>query len=148
LLRRRGLRGLAFHPDYEQNGYFYVNYTDLNGDTVIARFSVSADPNRADPGSETRLLGVDQPFPNHNGGAMAFGPDGTLYIGLGDGGSGGDPLGNGQNPNALLGKVLRLDVDGGDPYAIPPDNPFVGGGGAPEVWAWGLRNPGVFPSTT
>ena len=138
----RGLLGLAFHPRYAENGFFYVNYSDLNGDTVIARFSVSSDdPNRADPGSEAQLLWIDQPYPNHNGGGTVFGPDGYLYLGLGDGGSGGDPQGNGQNPNTLLGKILRLDVDGGEPYAIPLDNPFAGGNGAPEVWAYGLRNP-------
>src|SRR3990170_1424277 len=93
----RGLLGLAFHPRYAENGLFYVNYTDLNGNTVIARFQALADPQRADPGSEMRLLGVDQPFPNHNGGGLAFGPDGYLYLGLGDGGSGGDPLDNGHN---------------------------------------------------
>lgn len=146
----RGLLGLAFHPDFEQKGYFYINYIDLNGDTVIARFRVSEDIHRADRGSETRLLGVAQPFPNHNGGAVVFGPDGYLYLGLGDGGSAGDPLGNAQNTNSLLGKILRLEVspssqmDSSVPYRIPPDNPFVQGGGAPEVWAYGLRNPWRF----
>jgi glucose/arabinose dehydrogenase len=137
----RGLLGLAFHPRYTENGYFYVNYTDLSGDTVIDRFSVTSDPNRADPASEEQLLGIDQPYPNHNGGATVFGPDGYLYLGLGDGGSAGDPQGNAQNTVALLGKILRLDVDNGEPYAIPPDNPFAQGGGAPEVWVYGLRNP-------
>ena len=137
----RGLLGLAFHPNYAENGLFYVNYTDLNGDTSISRFRASEDPNRADPASEVRLLRVAQPFRNHNGGVVEFGPDGYLYLGLGDGGSGGDPMNNGQNTGVLLGKILRLDVDGGEPYAIPPDNPFAGGGGAPEVWAYGLRNP-------
>lgn len=138
----QGLLGLAFHPRYAENGFFYVNYTDLNGDTVIARFQVSSsDPNRADPGSEYRLLSVPQPYPNHNGGAVAFGPDGYLYLGLGDGGSAGDPQGNGQSLNTLLGKILRLDVDRGEPYAIPADNPFANGGGRPEIWAYGLRNP-------
>ena len=140
----RGLLGLAFHPNYENNGIFYINYIDLNGDTVIARFHVSNDPDQADASSETNVLGIPQPYPNHNGGSMAFGPDDYLYLGLGDGGSGGDPHGNGQNPNTLLGKILRLDVDSAEPYAIPPDNPFVQGGGAPEVWAWGLRNPWRF----
>ncbi|HJW89549.1 MAG TPA: PQQ-dependent sugar dehydrogenase [Anaerolineales bacterium] len=140
----RGLLGLAFHPRYAENGLFYVNYTDLNGNTVIARFQVLADPQRADPGSEMRLLGVDQPFPNHNGGGLAFGSDGYLYLGLGDGGSGGDPLDNGQNTQTLLGKLLRIRVDGGEPYALPPDNPFINGGGAPEIWAYGLRNPWRF----
>jgi glucose/arabinose dehydrogenase len=141
----RGLLGLAFHPQFAQNGYFYVNYTDRNGDTVISRFQASTeDPQRVDPASESQLLGVAQPFRNHNGGVLAFGPDGTLYIGLGDGGSQGDPRGNGQNTRSLLGKILRLDVDSGDPYAIPPDNPFVQRGGAPEVWAYGLRNPWRF----
>ena len=139
----RGLLGLAFHPDYEHNGLFYVNYTDLSGDTVIARFNVSSDPDRADPASETLVLGVPQPYPNHNGGGMAFGPDGYLYLGLGDGGSGGDPQGNGQNLEVLLGKLLRLDVNGGEPYAIPTDNPYAAGG-APEAWATGLRNPWRF----
>lgn len=135
----QGLLGLAFHPQYTQNGFFYVNYTDRNGDTVIARFQVSSDPNVADPASETALLHVDQPFPNHNGGVLAFGPDGYLYVGLGDGGSGGDPLGNGQNTGVLLGKILRLDVNSGDPYTVPVDNPFGN-----EVWAYGLRNPWRF----
>ena len=140
----RGLLGLAFHPQYSENGFFFVNYTDLSGDTVIARFQASEDINRADPVSEVKLLIVEQPYGNHNGGSLAFGLDGYLYIGLGDGGSGGDPLGNGQNTNTLLGKILRLDVDQGDPYAIPSDNPFAQGGGAPEVWAYGLRNPWRF----
>ena len=132
----QGLLGLAFHPNYAQSGRFFVNYTDNNGNTVIARFQVSSDPNVADPNSEVKLLGVDQPFPNHNGGILAFGPDGYLYAGLGDGGSQGDPYGNAQNTKALLGKILRLDVDSAEPYAIPSDNPFGN-----EVWAYGLRNP-------
>jgi glucose/arabinose dehydrogenase len=132
----QGLLGLAFHPQYQENGRFFVNYTDSRGDTVIARFQVSSDPNVADPASEVPLLGYDQPFPNHNGGAMAFGPDGYLYIGSGDGGAAGDPIGNAQNTDTLLGKILRVDVDSGDPVAVPPDNPFGN-----EVWAYGLRNP-------
>jgi glucose/arabinose dehydrogenase len=136
----QGLLGLAFHPDFETTPYFYVNYTDKKGNTVIARFQ--ADGDTADPASEKDLLKVDQPFPNHNGGVLVFGPnDGFLYAGLGDGGSQGDPNGNAQNTNVLLGKILRLDVDHGDPYAIPPDNPFAQGGGRPEIWAYGLRNP-------
>ncbi len=138
----RGLLGLAFHPDYKDKPYFYLNYTDLNGNTVIARFRANADA--ADPASEMDLLKVDQPFPNHNGGEMTFGPDGCLYVGLGDGGSQGDPHGNGQNTNVLLGKILRLDVDAGERYRIPTGNPFVGGGGKPEIWAYGLRNPWRF----
>jgi len=138
----RGLLGLAFHPRYRENGYFYVNYTDTNGDTSISRFQVSPDnPDVADGGTEKRLLFVPQPYPNHNGGAVVFGPDGFLYLGLGDGGSGGDPQGNGQSTQTLLGKILRIDVDSGDPYTIPPDNPFASGGGLPEIWAYGLRNP-------
>lgn len=138
----RGLLGLAFHPRYAENGYFYTNYTDPDGNTVIARFQVTPDdPERAEPGSEQRLLFIQQPYGNHNGGSVVFGPDGYLYLGLGDGGSGGDPLGSGQSTNTLLGKVLRIDVDGGDPYVIPPDNPFATGGGLAEIWAYGLRNP-------
>ena len=141
----QGLLGLAFHPRYTENGYFFVNYTDKNGDTHIARFSVSAqEPDRADPASEEQLIFQPQPYPNHNGGSVVFGPDGYLYLGLGDGGSGGDPQGNGQSTQTLLGKILRIDVDAGDPYAIPPDNPFVGGGGLPEIYAYGLRNPWRF----
>jgi len=141
----QGLLGLAFHPDYKTNGFFYVNYTDRNGDTAISRFSVSPDPNMADPSSELRMLGIPQPYANHNGGSMAFGPDGYLYLGLGDGGSGGDPLFNGQSLNTLLGKILRLDVDHDIPYSIPPDNPFAGSGEVhQEIWASGLRNPWRF----
>ena len=132
----QGLLGLALHPQYAQNGRFFVNYTDNNGHDVIARFQVSSDPNVADPNSEVKLLSVDDPFPNHNGGVLAFGPDGYLYAGLGDGGSQGDPFGNGQNTKALLGKILRLDVDSAETYAVPSDNPFGN-----EVWAYGLRNP-------
>ena len=139
----QGLLGLAFHPDFARNGFFYVNYTKLGGDTVIARFTASG--NSADPSSEVRLLEVSQPFPNHNGGGLAFGPDGYLYIGLGDGGAGGDPLGTAQSGNSLLGKILRIDVDNGDPYGIPSDNPFAGSGEVyQEVWAYGLRNPWRF----
>jgi glucose/arabinose dehydrogenase len=132
----QGLLGLAFHPNYKQNGFFYVNYTGSGGTTHIARFQVTQDPNFADPNSEMTLLTVGQPFPNHNGGALAFGPDGYLYAGLGDGGSAGDPFGNSQKTDTLLGKILRLDVDQSQPYAIPLDNPFGN-----EVWAYGLRNP-------
>jgi glucose/arabinose dehydrogenase len=135
----QGLLGLAFHPQYQENGRFFVNYTDVNGDTVFARFQVSSDPNVADLNSEEALLGVDQPFANHNGGGLAFGPDGFLYAGLGDGGSQGDPNGNAQNTDVLLGKMLRLDVDSADPYAVPADNPFGN-----EVWAYGFRNPWRF----
>jgi len=140
----QGLLGLVFHPAHEENGFFYVNYTDRNGDTVIARFTASPGSSQADPGSEQVLLQVDQPFANHNGGGLEFGPDGNLYIGLGDGGSQGDPQANGQSVDTFLGKLLRIDVDSGDPYAIPPDNPFAGGGGRPEIWAYGLRNPWRF----
>ena len=133
----QGLLGLAFHPDFASNGFFYVNYTERGGDTVIARFTAAGDT--ADPKSEKRLLGVEQPFANHNGGGLAFGPDGYLYIALGDGGSGGDPEGNGQNLNTLLGKILRIDVNNGDPYEIPPGNPFD-----TEVFYFGLRNPWRF----
>jgi glucose/arabinose dehydrogenase len=135
----QGLLGLAFHPQYAQNGRFFVNYTDKNGDTVLARFQVSSDPNVADPNSEVKILGVDQPFANHNGGGLVFGPDSYLYAGLGDGGSQGDPFGNAQNTGVLLGKILRLDVDSAEPYAVPADNPFGN-----EVWAYGLRNPWRF----
>ena len=138
----QGLLGLAFHQHYTENGRFFVNYTDNNGNTVIARFQASAD--FSDPNSEVDLLHVNQPFPNHNGGAVVFGPDGYLYLGLGDGGSQGDPSRNGQNLKTLLGKILRIDVDHGDPYSIPSDNPFAASGGLPEVWAYGLRNPWRF----
>jgi glucose/arabinose dehydrogenase len=140
----QGLLGIAFHPHYEENGFFYINYTDRSGDTVIARYS-APDGDQADPNSEHVLLRQDQPASNHNGGALAFGPDGYLYIGLGDGGLANDAFGNGQNGQSWLAKILRIDVDGGDPYAIPPDNPFVGEDGfADEIWAYGLRNPWRF----
>jgi glucose/arabinose dehydrogenase len=139
----RGLLGLAFHPKYSTNGLFFINYTDTKGDTVVASYGVSAgDSNQADPQQMAIIITVDQPFPNHNAGQLAFGPDGDLYIGLGDGGSAGDPHGNAQNPAVLLGKMLRLDVNRGTPYRIPPDNPFIHNSAfAPEIWALGLRNP-------
>jgi glucose/arabinose dehydrogenase len=141
----RGLLGLDFHPNYAENGQFFVHYSDLNGDTVIARYSVSADdPNVADPNSGEIILTQTQPYPNHNGGQIEFGPDGYLYIGLGDGGSQADPQNNAQNPNTLLGKILRIDVDGGEPYSNPADNPYASGGGLPEIWALGFRNPWRF----
>jgi glucose/arabinose dehydrogenase len=137
----RGLLGLAFHPEFTSNGRFFVNYTRPSGATIIAEFR-AASANRADPTTERQLLVVPQPFSNHNGGSLAFGNDGFLYIGLGDGGSGGDPLGSGQDLGVLLGKVLRIDVDSDAPYAVPPDNPFLSTAGAePEIWAYGLRNP-------
>lgn len=139
----QGLLGLAFHPNYENNGYFFVNYTRLNGDTRIARYTVSADPNIADASSALEILTIDQPFGNHNGGCLKFGPDGYLYIGTGDGGSGEDPLNNGQSMDELLGKMLRLDVDAGTPYSIPANNPYANASSdtLPEIWAAGLRNP-------
>ena len=147
----KGLLGLAFHPSYSQSRRFYVNYDRVVSgqmQTVISEFQASAtNPNLADPTTERILFTVNQPFPNHKGGQLVFGPDGFLYIGLGDGGSGGDPLGNGQNLQTMLGKMLRIDVDhtsSGLPYAIPPDNPFASGGGLPEIWAYGLRNPWRF----
>jgi glucose/arabinose dehydrogenase len=147
----KGLLGLAFHPAYTQNRRFFVNYDRvLSGQmqTVIAEFQTSAsNPNQADPNSQRILFTVNQPFPNHKGGQLAFGPDGFLYIGLGDGGSAGDPLGNAQNRQVLLGKMLRIDVDHTSPglqYAIPSDNPFLNGVDRGEVWAYGLRNPWRF----
>lgn len=145
----KGLLSVAFHPNYETNRRFFVDYTTRRGGqlkTIIAEYKAStADPNVADPTSERVLLEIDQPFSNHNGGLVKFGPDGFLYIGMGDGGSGGDPLGHGQNLNTLLGDLLRIDVDSRTPYAIPPDNPFVGRADARgEIWAYGLRNPWRF----
>jgi glucose/arabinose dehydrogenase len=142
----RGLLGLAFHPQYGTNGRFFVNYTDRAGDTHIAEFRVSNNPDVADPATERQILFVQQPFSNHNGGALAFGPDGMLYIGLGDGGSGGDPFRNAQNLATPLGKLLRIDVSGTtSPFVVPPDNPFVGRAGAfPSIWSLGLRNPWRF----
>ncbi len=141
----QGLFSVAFHPNYSQNGLFFVNYTNLSGATVVARYSVSGDPNVANPASAQVLLTIAQPFTNHNGGQLQFGPDGFLYIGMGDGGSGGDPFNNAQNLATLLGKMLRIDVNGGIPYAIPLNNPFIGVPGARgEIWALGLRNPWRF----
>src|SRR2546426_8259985 len=146
-----GLLSVAFHPLYATNHYFYVDYTRRNaaGDTVytmIERYSVSADSNVADSSTHTLILQITQPqpvstYPNHKGGLVMFGPDGLVYIGMGDGGSGGDPQNRAQNPDSLLGKLLRIDVDHGDPYAIPAGNPFASSGGAKEIWALGLRNP-------
>lgn len=149
----QGLLSVAFHPDYTDNGEFFVGYTartgEGSGDNTIARYRVADDdPDRADPASGATLLAVPDPFPNHNGGLVLFGPDGYLYAGLGDGGAGGDPLGNAQNTDALLGTILRLDVDSvpeAAPYGIPESNPFADGtGGLPEIWAYGLRNPWRF----
>jgi glucose/arabinose dehydrogenase len=141
----QGLLGLAFHPQYAGNGLFVVNYTNTSGDTRVSLFRVSADPDRADASSEQVILAVDQPFSNHNGGMVAFGPDGKLYIGMGDGGSGGDPQNNGQSRSTLLGKILRLEVSATGQVSVPSDNPFVGQPGIrPEIWSWGLRNPWRF----
>jgi glucose/arabinose dehydrogenase len=138
-----GLFSLAFAPDYADSGRFFVNYTDTSGDTAVSSFLVSEDPNSADADSENRLLRVAQLASNHNGGQIAFGPDGFLYIGMGDGGFRNDPGENGQNPETLLGALLRLDVSGNVPV-IPADNPYADGGGAPEVFSIGLRNPWRF----
>jgi len=132
----QGLLSMAFHPNYAANGFFYVDYTDDDGDTRVERYAVSADPDVADGGSAKLILSVPQPLSNHNGGHILFGPDAMLYVAIGDGGGAGDPQNNGQNAGTLLGTLLRLDVDGGDPYAIPVDNPFGN-----EIWAIGLRNP-------
>jgi glucose/arabinose dehydrogenase len=142
----RGLLGLAFDPDYTTNGRFFVHYTDVAGNTRVSMWlRSSADPNLADPASEQLVLAAEQPFPNHNGGQLSFGPDGYLYLGLGDGGSGGDPQGRGQDLTDLLGSILRLDVHTATPYTIPPDNPFAGRTDAsPEIWSYGLRNPWRF----
>ncbi|HEX6977699.1 MAG TPA: PQQ-dependent sugar dehydrogenase [Alphaproteobacteria bacterium] len=146
----QGLLGLAFDPAYEQNGIFYVDLNNTRGDTEIRSYRVSEDPNRADVSSAQLVIAVDQPdqFSNHKGGWLGFGPDGYLYVALGDGGGGGDPFDNAQNVDSLLGKILRLDVstdafpaDAGRNYAIPADNPFAAGDGADEIWAFGLRNP-------
>jgi glucose/arabinose dehydrogenase len=149
--QEQGLLGIAFHPNYATNHKFYVNYTMDEGDreSIISEFqTMASDPNTADPNSERVLLVVNQPFPNHKGGQLVFGPDGFLYIGFGDGGSGGDPMGNGQNTSTFLGKMLRISVDPpfatGKEYGIPADNPFVAGGGLPEIYAYGLRNPWRF----
>ena len=144
----QGLLSVAFPPGFTTKHYFYVNYTRIqDGATVVARYRVSiGDNNVADPASEEIILTVSQPFANHNGGQLAFGPDGYLYIGMGDGGSGGDPQNNGQSPGTLLGKLLRIDVESGaQPYRVPPDNPFLlSAGYLPEIWALGLRNPWRF----
>jgi glucose/arabinose dehydrogenase len=150
----RGLLGVAFHPDFAANGRVFVHYSRRgDGATIISELAASADRSTADPASERIILTHAQPFANHNGGQIAFGPDGYLYIGLGDGGSGGDPLGNAQNRGVLLGKILRIDVDGtrapNKQYAIPDDNPYAGdgvspGAGLPEIWAYGFRNPWRF----
>jgi len=142
----RGLLSVAFPPAFREKRYFYVNYTDTAGDTKVARYRVTKDADRADPASEEIVLTVQQPYANHNGGQLAFGPDGYLYIGMGDGGSANDPQGNGQKMSTLLGKLLRIDVEsGGRPYAVPPSNPFAGKQEVrPEIWASGLRNPWRF----
>ncbi|OFX59610.1 MAG: hypothetical protein A2066_05175 [Bacteroidetes bacterium GWB2_41_8] len=142
----RGLLGLAFHPEYKTNGFFYVNYVGAGDITTVSRFRVnSGNPELADASSELILLTVNQPFANHNGGTICFGPDGYLYIGMGDGGSSGDPGNRSQNPKLLLGKMLRIDVNQGERYSIPATNPFRNSTTTlPEIWATGLRNPWKF----
>ncbi len=143
----QGLLGLAFHPGYETNGKLYLSYTDLNGTSVIREYRVSSNADRVDGSSGRTLLRVRQPFENHNGGHIAFGPDGLLYIGLGDGGSAGDPGNRAQSRGTLLGKLLRIDVNrrtGSLQYGIPSTNPYVGRSGLDQIWAYGLRNPWRF----
>lgn len=141
----QGLLGMAFDPDYASSGRFVVHYTDIVGDTRLSSFRASADPDVADAASEAVILTADQPYSNHNGGQVSFGPDGFLYLGLGDGGSSGDPEGRGQDLSDLLGSILRIDVRSTPPYTVPADNPFVAVAGAsPEVWSYGLRNPWRF----
>jgi glucose/arabinose dehydrogenase len=154
LYDERGLLGLTFHPDYENNDRFYVYYSapksgsEVDHESIISEYLVSSEnPNRADSASETIIMRIDQPEGNHNGGQLEFGADGYLYIGLGDGGGAGDihgTIGNGQDINTMLGSVLRIDVDSGSPYEIPPDNPFVGIEGLDEIFAYGFRNPWKF----
>ena len=139
----RGLLGLAFYPDYATSGRFIVHFTDLAGNTSVSRFQVSSNPDVADPVSERLILAAAQPFANHNGGQVAFGPDGFLYLGLGDGGGSGDPDNRGQDLSDLLGSILRIDVRSTEPYTVPADNPFVQSA-TPEVWSYGLRNPWRF----
>lgn len=141
----RGLLGLAFHPNYASNGLFFINYTNLSGSTVIAKYTVdSVNPNVANTSSGSILLTIAQPYSNHNGGTIKFGPDGFLYIGMGDGGNGGDPENRAQNTTTLLGKMLRIDVNSGSPYGIPNDNPYAEIAESKEIWAIGLRNPWKF----
>jgi glucose/arabinose dehydrogenase len=146
----RGLLGLAFHPEFAANGRLFVHYSDQNGDTVVSELRAEPpDAAGVDAGSERVILTYEQPYTNHNGGQIAFGPDGYLYVALGDGGSRGDPHDAGQDLTTLLGTILRLDVDGAEPYAVPDDNPFVGDSSArPEIWAYGLRNPWRFSFDT
>lgn len=141
-----GLLGLVFHPNYGENGYFYIHYTDSRGISVIARYQSSMDTDVGDPASESRLFEISFPIGEHKGGDLAFGPDGYLYISVGDGGAAGygDQEGNAQNPGTFLGSILRVDVDRGELYGIPEDNPYTSGEGLPEVWAYGLRNPWRF----
>lgn len=141
----QGLLSVAFHPNYVENGLFFVNYTNKQGDTVIARYQVSDDPDIADPNSATSLLTIGQPYGNHNGGQVTFGPDGYLYIGMGDGGAANDPQNRAQSLDTLLGKILRIDVDNAEPYGVPETNPFVNNDQArPEIWSYGWRNPWRF----
>ena len=143
----RGLLSMAFHPNYSNNGFFYVYHSDLGGVSRVARYTASGN-NTADPSSDVTIMAIGQPFSNHNGGQLAFGADGMLYVALGDGGAGGDPMGNGQDTATLLGSILRIDIDNPDiglNYGIPSDNPFFGSGTARgEIWAYGLRNPWRF----
>ncbi len=141
----QGLLSMAFHPDYARNGFFFVNFTDKHGDTHVERFKVSRNADIADTASAVLVLKIDQPYANHNGGLVMFGLDGMLYIGTGDGGAAGDPKGNGQNRNALLGKILRINVNRVAPYSVPVGNPYANSvDGKPEIWATGIRNPWRF----
>lgn len=141
----QGLLGMAFHPGFAENGRLFVDLTDRDGDTRVLELTAEPGADRVDPGTAREILAVEQPYPNHNGGHLEFGPDGLLYVGLGDGGSGGDPEERAQDTGTLLGKILRIDVDAADPYGIPPGNPFAdGAGGRPEILLVGVRNPWRF----